>query len=1017
MTDMFTYVDYEGDTAIQKAVQQEAHRQMGVFKKGAEFSDQYQIGVWDGIIDFYDMKMDRFPTGLYYGFIDSVKAVQTRFPSLTYTLQDDRMVRMLDPEKIEDPIELGNAEEPSIFLRDYQQDAVYNIFDQEIGIVEGATNSGKCMPQDALLLTTQGYKSIGQIFYENGTPCTEEEKIVPARGLQLVNRYGQPEVVKHLTFNGRKPLINIHTEKGIKMSQTENHPLLVLDKHGNKKWVPSIDVKVGDYIIGRVGDKVFGNNTTITSTDEAYNVGVVIADGYIGQDHKIDLTSNQTEVIERIKKYFYSMSDNVHHYDVPSSTSTTTQRLIMMDKKAVTSWHEKHGVCYGVAKDKFIPQHIMESPYHIQIAFLSGFIEAEGYFSVQGKLGFEITSASEKIINQLNLLLRNLGITSKVSQKTVKNYEDNNYYRLTLTRYGSIQLLDLLTLQTNHTKEKRKQFFQASKKATKDPREAVVPFGKHLVLEYKKKYRALYGMFPVKFDVPKTINTRRLREMLEKFPLLGEPLYNNLTEIVSRTFVYEKVTKVTSGEEVPTFDVHMPKTHSFISHGIINHNTEVASGIFKMALPHLQGEECMAFFTDKKNIFSQSSERVAKRLNLDVSDVGMLGAGKRDFKNKKIVFVMIPTLNSALKDPTKGSKDGMKLGKYEKALKYIAEEVSPLFRDGFNCKVRLQNYIRNNTAKTVVWKDAQDILEEWAYESRYSDANVKLKLRNAQVDFDKLCQKKNNKKYKKYKEVQDFMQNIRVMICDEAHHAGADTWYNNLLTANNAQIRVALTGSIQWNDPMLSQRMRSLFNDVVSKVTNDEMVQRGISAKPKVNFIKIKEPTDIEHEKVYMTVYEKGIVHNKHRNESIAKIALHEYNKDKGATLISVSRIDHGENIGEELKALNIPYEFIHGELEDELQADMIKRVKSGETKVIIATSVLEEGVDISGLSTLILSGSKKSLRIVLQLTGRVLRRKEDDNTATIYDFIDLTNKYLKNHSRERYNIFKDQKFEVKILN
>ena len=63
------------------------------------------------------------------------------------------------------------------------------------------------------------------------------------------------------------------------------------------------------------------------------------------------------------------------------------------------------------------------------------------------------------------------------------------------------------------------------------------------------------------------------------------------------------------------------------------------------------------------------------------------------------------------------------------------------------------------------------------------------------------------------------------------------------------------------------------------------------------------------------------------------------------------------------------------------------------------------------------MAGGFKSLRLVLQRIGRVLRRKEDDNTALVYDFIDRTNELLYKHSQDRVSIYEDEGFDVKYLN
>ena len=63
------------------------------------------------------------------------------------------------------------------------------------------------------------------------------------------------------------------------------------------------------------------------------------------------------------------------------------------------------------------------------------------------------------------------------------------------------------------------------------------------------------------------------------------------------------------------------------------------------------------------------------------------------------------------------------------------------------------------------------------------------------------------------------------------------------------------------------------------------------------------------------------------------------------------------------------------------------------------------------------MAGGYKSLRLVLQRVGRILRKKETDNTALVYDFCDSMNKVLWQHSQQRLKIYQNEGFDIKYLN
>jgi superfamily II DNA or RNA helicase len=433
--------------------------------------------------------------------------------------------------------------------------------------------------------------------------------------------------------------------------------------------------------------------------------------------------------------------------------------------------------------------------------------------------------------------------------------------------------------------------------------------------------------------------------------------------------------------------------------------TEVASGIIDQLLPQLEKGERVAFFTGSTEIFNQTADRLKERLNIPI---GKVGAGKFDVK--QVTVVMIPTLNANLKDPTQGVKVTPK----QNISKKIAQEVLPKFEGGTNQKKLLQLMVKNTTPKTKVEQEVLKTLENISKTSK-TDAEVLLNLRKHNATFQKIVRDKNQRRYDKYYQMREFLDSIAVMIVDEAHHSKSDSWYNNLMTCEKALYRIALTGSIDKTDELLWMRLQALFGDIISRTTNKELIEKGHSAKPTINIIPVANPTNIDKIDDYREAYDKGITNNDFRNKLIAKLTEKWYNDDKGV-LIIVNYIEHGETLSEKLKDLNVEHYFLHGEVDSDTRRDKLNDMRSGKLKVMIATSLIDEGVDISGIRALILGAGGKSLRQTLQRIGRALRKKKEDNTTQVFDFNDMTNRFLFKHSNERRKIYEEEEFEINDL-
>ncbi|AMW62146.1 DNA helicase 2 [Bacillus phage Phrodo] len=512
-----------------------------------------------------------------------------------------------------------------------------------------------------------------------------------------------------------------------------------------------------------------------------------------------------------------------------------------------------------------------------------------------------------------------------------------------------------------------------------------------------------------------------VREMQEKYASLTYELDDTRPgALLHHDSMDKEIQLVKNGETITLRDYQYDSVKQILKEqvGIVNlatnaGKTMTAAGIIKQLFPLVARGERIAFMVHSKEILRQAKESISEALQLKPREIGMVGDGKFDIKNKKLVFVMIPTLHSALKDPTKGVTYTQK----DRLVKQMAEDIAPKFLDTVNTRTLIKNYLKNWTPKTKNDLEIENILTTLAYDNAYTDKKVQMVLRSYKGELEKILMKKNKKNFEKWKTAHDFVESIRVFIGDEAHRSKGESWYSTALQCSNAQYRIALTGTVNQKDVILYQRIRALFSGVVSKVSNDDMVKRGVSSKPVIRMIEIKEPRGIELADNYLEAYKMGIVNNEYRNRFAVKVGASFYKQKKAGVLISVNHIDHGEQLKELIEAEGHECVFLKGELSSEERQEVLRRFGSGEVPFMIGTTLIDEGLDLNSIGCLILAGAGKSLRQVLQRIGRGLRLNGiDGNQTLVIDFIDRTNDHLYRHSKERVKIYKDEKFEMKIL-
>lgn len=471
------------------------------------------------------------------------------------------------------------------------------------------------------------------------------------------------------------------------------------------------------------------------------------------------------------------------------------------------------------------------------------------------------------------------------------------------------------------------------------------------------------------------------------------------------------------GKEYNLFDYQYNSVKSAIGSGKgILHlatnagKTGVSVALIKTLSKYLERGEKVIYFVPSKAIFEQAIKTMQE--NFGKNAVGYIGDGKKKISAINVVIML--SMVSALKDPTK-SKDVKVTGK-ARTLQIFVDEVAPLF-DNSNQKSILSNLVKSYNPTT---KSRTEILE-WirkADEECPTDNRVKLFINSKKAEYRKLMQGKVGTKYKKYEDTLKLVSETKIVLVDEGHHSKSDTTFDTLLRFYNAPYMYAMTGSIDTKDKLSSQRLKGLYHKVIYTVSNDELIERGISAKPTINLIKVKGNIGVtsEEDKNYMAVYEKGIVRFDVRNELIAGLTKKMVEKDKTSLLI-VNRVEHGEILKEKFDSMGITSKFISGDTSTEDREVAKKEAKDGTLKVLIATSIFDEGVSINNIDVLFMVSSTKSLRLILQRVGRVLRKKSGDNQALVFDFIDQTHIFLKNHANDRIKIYKDQNFDIKYLN
>lgn len=254
----------------------------------------------------------------------------------------------------------------------------------------------------------------------------------------------------------------------------------------------------------------------------------------------------------------------------------------------------------------------------------------------------------------------------------------------------------------------------------------------------------------------------------------------------------------------------------------------------------------------------------------------------------------------------------------------------------------------------------------------------------------------------------EFLQSVDIMFADECHHVGSDSAYK-VLSNCSAYFRYGMSGTPLKRSDGADLRLIAATGPVIYEIRNKELIERGVSSEVEIHFHKIKKPT-LDKKMPYQDVREEGIVENLARNRKICSVASDFASQDK-RVLILVRELAHGHELDKRLwtnKQIDFtPHQFINGKEEMEVRLSALRDFERGDLKILIATSILDEGVDIPNIDVLIFAGGGKSSIKTMQRVGRGIRRGDGNKRLIVVDFADFQHRYLLDHSFQRFNDYK----------
>jgi superfamily II DNA or RNA helicase len=272
-----------------------------------------------------------------------------------------------------------------------------------------------------------------------------------------------------------------------------------------------------------------------------------------------------------------------------------------------------------------------------------------------------------------------------------------------------------------------------------------------------------------------------------------------------------------------------------------------------------------------------------------------------------------------------------------------------------------------------------------------------------------------------YKQRKDWFEKFDVVIGDEAHLFKAKSLTKILEKTPNIKYRFGFTGTLD-DSQTHKLVLEGLFGPVYQVTETKKLIEEKTLADFNIKSIVLQYPPETRQLNKNKTYQEEidWIVRSDARNKFIRNLAW----SLKGNTLILFQFVDkHGRQLEPLLQHDEKEVHFIHGGVDADTREEVRRIAESTSDNIILASyGTFSTGVNIRRLDNIIFASPSKSKIRNLQSIGRVLRKGNGKEKATLYDIVDdLQWKQKENfavqHFKERVKIYSAEGFDFKIYN
>lgn len=253
-------------------------------------------------------------------------------------------------------------------------------------------------------------------------------------------------------------------------------------------------------------------------------------------------------------------------------------------------------------------------------------------------------------------------------------------------------------------------------------------------------------------------------------------------------------------------------------------------------------------------------------------------------------------------------------------------------------------------------------------------------------------------------ELEAFLSQFGLLILDEAHHVAANT-FHAVVDHCPARYRLGLTATPEREDG-LTPLLELFLGCPLLVVTHEELVAAGVLTVPSVRTLATDFTFGYRSADDYTRMLS-AVAADAERNRLITSTVVAE-GREGHTCLVLSGRVEHCDVLADAVRAQGLTAAALTGRVGRQQRKALLDEARAGRLKVVIATSLADEGLDLPRLSRVFLAFPGRSRGRTIQRLGRLMRPHPSKHGAVLFDFVDKRVPILRRHHLERRKLYSE---------